>query len=140
MQNWVAPASRVASRGGEDLVDVEEREHVDAGVEPDRLGAERAVFGARARLGVDQALELHLGPAPRQAHLVGERDERGQLVEREVGDRERFVSGEPAVVVEQGAFGGDERHGGHRGIVTAPRVAARRGGTSARPCASADHR
>ena len=118
MQNWRGARVAGGARGGEDLVDVEEGEHVDAGVEPDRLGAERAVFRAGARLGVDQALELDLGPAPGQAHLVGEGDERGELVEREMGDRERFVAGEPAVVVEQGAFGGDERQSGHRGIVT----------------------
>ena len=120
MQNWVAPASRGRARGGEHLVEVEEGVHVDAGVEPHRLRAERAVFGARARLGVDEALELDLGPAPREAHLVRERDERGQLVERELGDRERFVAGERAALVEQGAFGGDERQSGHRGIVTRP--------------------
>ena len=129
--------ARVAgrARGVEDLVDVEEGEHVDAGVEPDRLRAERAVFGARARLGVDQALELHLGPAPRQAHLVGERDQRGQLVEREMGDRERFVPGEPAVFVEQGAFGGDERQGGHARDRNGRRPVPTRLGAPA-PCAS----
>ena len=105
-------------RGVEDLVEVEEGVHVDAGVEPHRLRAERAVFGARARLGVDQALELDLGPAPREPHLVRERDQRRQLVEREVRDGERFVAGEAAALVEQGAFGGDERRCGHAGIVT----------------------
>ena len=47
-------------------------------------------------------------------------------------DREGFVAGEPAVFVEQGAFGGDERQGGHRGIGAGGRFPCR--GT--RPCAS----
>ena len=87
MQNWVAPASRVRVRGREDLVDVEERIDVDARVVADRLRAERAVFRARARLGVDEALELHFGSAPRQPDLVRERDERRQLVEGEARPR-----------------------------------------------------
>ena len=111
--------ARVArrTRRFEDLVDVEEGEHVDAGVEAHRLRAERAVFGAGARLGVDEALELDLGPAPREPHLVGERDQRRQLVEREARDCERFLTGQVTVFVEQGAFGVDERHRGHGGIV-----------------------
>ena len=102
----------------EDLVEVEEGEHIDAGVETHRLRAERAVFRARARLGVDQAFELDLGPAPREPYLVREPDERRQVVEGEVRDRERFVASEAATFLEQGAFGGDERRCGHRGIVT----------------------
>ena len=34
-----------------------------------------------------------------------------QLVEREAGDSQRFVPGQGAALVEQGAFGGGERHG-----------------------------
>ena len=89
MQNCVAPGVARGVRGVEDLVEVEERVHVDVGVVAGRLRAERAVLGARARLGVDEALELDLGAAVREAHLVRERDEVGQLVERERGDRER---------------------------------------------------
>ena len=121
MQNWVAPASRVACAAASDLVEVEERVHVDAGVEAHRLRAERAVLGARARLGVDQALELDLGAAVREPHLVGERDERRQLVEREVGDREHLVAGEAAALVEQRALGGLQRHRRILGV-TAPLV------------------
>ena len=57
------------------LVEVEERVHVDAGAEPHRLGAERAILGAGARLGVDEALELDLRSAPGHADLVGEGDQ-----------------------------------------------------------------
>ena len=103
-------------RGREDLVDVEERIDVDARVVADRLRTERAVLGAGAGLGVDEALELHLGSAPRQPDLVRERDERRQLVEGEAGDAERFGSGEMAPFTEQCLFGGLEfgtleRHG-----------------------------
>src|SRR5438046_2905317 len=57
--------ARVACRPRcrDDVVEVEEGEHVDTGLEPGGLRAERAVLGARARLGVDEALELDLGPA-----------------------------------------------------------------------------
>ena len=84
--------------------------HVDVGVEPHRLRAERAVLGARARLGVDEALELDLGAAPGEADLVRERDQRRAA--RRAGARatgERLVAGEAAALVEQGAFGGLER-------------------------------
>ena len=47
-----------------------------------------------------------------------EPDQRRQLVEREVRDGERFVAGQATAFFEQGAFGGDERRCGHRGIVT----------------------
>ena len=68
-------------RGSQHLVEVEERVDVDVGVEARRLRAERAVLGARARLAVDQALELDLGSAILEAHTVGERHERRKLVE-----------------------------------------------------------
>ena len=74
------------ARGREDFVEVEERVDVDLGVEACRLRAERAVFGARARLRVDQALELDLGTAVLEAHAVRERDEVGELVERLLRD------------------------------------------------------
>ena len=83
-------------RGGEDLVHREERIDVDAGLVTDGLRAERAVFGARTRLRVDEALELDLGTAPRQPHLVREGDERRQLVERQVRDGARFGVGSGA--------------------------------------------
>ena len=104
--------ARVARRARrvEDLVEIEEGVHVDAGAEAHRLRAERAVFGARARLGVDEALELDLGPAPRHPDLVRERDQRRQLVERQARDRERFVAGEAAALVEERAFGVCEGH------------------------------
>ncbi len=110
MQNCVAPASRVAPCGGEDLVEVEERVNVDTRVVPDRLRAERAVFGARARLGVDQAFELDLGSAPREANFVGERDERRKLVEGKLRDGEGLVARESAALVEERTLSSGERH------------------------------
>ncbi len=103
-------------RGREDLVGVEERVDVDARVVADRLRTERAIFGARTGLGVDEALELDLGSAPSQPDLVRERDERRQLVEGERGHCERFGAGELPALKEQCLFGGLEfgtleRHG-----------------------------
>ena len=95
-------------RRGEDLVEVEERIDVDVGVEPRRLRAERAVFGARARLAVDQALELHLGTAVLEPHPVGEGDDRREIVEGEGRDRQHLVAGERAAFVEQGTLGVEE--------------------------------
>jgi hypothetical protein len=97
--------------GGEDLVEVQEGVDVDAGVEVGRLRAEGAVLGAGAGLGVDEALELDLRAAPGQAHPVGQGDQRRQLVEGELRHRQGLVPGEGAALVEQGAFGGGERHG-----------------------------
>ena len=103
MQNCVAPASRVARRRFEHLVELEQRVHVDVGRVAGRLRAERAVLRARARLGVDEALELDLGAAVREPHAVGERDEVGELVERERGDREHLVARQRTTFVEQRA-------------------------------------
>ena len=95
-------------RRSEHLVEVEEGVDVDVGVEARRLRAERAVFGARAGLAVDQALELDLGPAVLEPHAVGEGDERRKLVEREGRDRQHLVAGERAALVEQGTLGAVE--------------------------------
>ena len=111
MQNWVAPAARGGPGRLQHLVEVEEGIHLDAGVEVGRLRAEGAVLGAGPRLGVDEALQLHLRPAPGQPHPVGQRDQRRQLVEGEAGDGQGLVAGQGAALVEQGAFGGGERHG-----------------------------
>ena len=70
--------------GREHLVGVEERRGQDRGLELRRLAAEVAVLGAAAGLGRQDALDLDLGPAPRQAHLVGQRGERR---DRRVGQR-----------------------------------------------------
>ena len=105
MQNCVAPAVACGVRGVEHLVEVEERVDVDVGGVAARLRAEGAVFRARARLGVDQALELDLGAAVREPHAVGERDEVGELVERERRDREHLVAGERAAFFEQRVLG-----------------------------------
>ena len=94
------------------LLEVQERVDVDTGVEPHRLRAEGAVLGAGAGLGVDQALELHLGTAVRETHPVRERDQVGELVERPGRDREHFVAGEGSMLVEEGPFSGGDRHDG----------------------------
>ncbi len=121
MQNCVAPASRVRVRGGEHLFEVEERVHVDGGVEAHRLRAERAVLRARTRLGVDEAFELDDRAHVREPHPVRERHERWQLVERERGDGVDLGARQRAPVFEQSTFGGDERHqtsgSRNRGIV-----------------------
>ena len=41
---------------------------------------------------------------------MGERDERGKFVERELGDGERLVAAEPAAFDEKSVFGGGEGH------------------------------
>ena len=105
MQNWVAPASRVARAAASTSSSCEERVHVDVGRVAGRLRAERAVLRARARLGVDEALELDLGSAVREPHPVRERHEVGQLVERERGDREHLVARERSAFVEQRTLG-----------------------------------
>ena len=94
--------------GVEHLVELEERVDVDVGRVAARLRAERAVLRACARLGVDQALELDLGAAVREAHAVGERDEIGKLVEGDGRDREHLVARERAAFVEQRSFGDRE--------------------------------
>ena len=102
------------ARGADDVVEVEERVDVDLGLELRRLRAERAVFGARARLGVDQALELHLGPAPREADLMGERHEVGETVQRDGGSGTRLVTCECAAFDEERVLGvGERRFGSH---------------------------
>ena len=78
MQNCVAPASRVARAAASTWSRSRKRVDVDVGVEARRLRAERAVLRAGARLGVDEALELHLGPAVLEAHPVRERDQVGR--------------------------------------------------------------
>ena len=113
MQNCVAPASRRRTRRADHLVEVEEGVHVDVGLEPGRLRAERAVLGARARLGVDEALELDLGAAVREPHPVRERDEVGELVERERCDRRDLVAGEGPALLEQRTLRDGQRILGH---------------------------
>ena len=56
---------------------------------------------------------------------MGERDQGGQLVERQAGDRERFLTREFAVLFEESAFGGNERVCGHAGIVMGAVLPAR---------------
>ncbi len=89
----------------EHLVELQERVHVDVGRVAGRLRAECAVLRARARLGVDQALELDLGPAVREPDPVRECHEVGQLVEWERGDRERLLARQRSTFVEQRTFG-----------------------------------
>ncbi len=126
MQNCVAPASRGRAGGAEHLVEVEERVHVDVGVVAGGLRAEGAVLGARARLGVDEALELDLGAAVGEAHPVGEGDEIGEGLEGQRGDGVDLGPGEPAPVVEQCPLGGGEcgsgGHGGAGYLATPPRL------------------
>ena len=94
--------------GVEHLVEVEEGIDVDVGGVAGRLRAERAVLGARARLRVDEALELHRGPAVLEAHAVGEGDEVGEVVEGERGHRVDLGPGQRAALVEQRGLGGGE--------------------------------
>ncbi len=109
--------TRVArgARGGEDLLEIEERIDVDVGVEASRLRAERAVFRARTRLAVDQALQLDFGAAVRESHPVGERHQCRQLVEWDLRDLLHLVAGEHPVLVEQSARGMVDHGGGAHG-------------------------
>jgi hypothetical protein len=65
----------------EHIVEVEEGEDVDAGVEVGRLGAEGAVLGAGAGLGVDEALQLHVRATPSETDPMGQGDQGRQFVE-----------------------------------------------------------
>ena len=82
MQNSDAPSARRLGRRGQHLVGVEEGRGLHLGVELGRLAAEVAVLGTPAGLGRQDALDLDLGPAPGQAHLVGQA---GQGRDRRVG-------------------------------------------------------
>ena len=126
--------ARVARRPGrrDDVIEVQEREHVDTGLEPGGLRAERAVLGARARLGVDEALELDLGPAVGESHAVRERDHVGQLLEGERRHRRDLVAGQWTALVEQGTRGGGE---GHAGLRSVGRDAGERRGSTGRGAA-----
>ena len=89
--------------GGEDLVGIEERRGLDRRVEARGLRTEVAVLGAAAGLGREDALDLDLGPAPGQPHLVGQR---GQVHDGAVGQRGEggeLVPGQQAALVEEGA-------------------------------------
>src|SRR6266542_3003657 len=99
------------ARRRDDVVQVEEGVHVDAGLEPRRLRAERAVLGAGARLGVDEALELDLGTAVGETHAVRQRNQVGQPVEGKRRHRADFVARQRAALLEQGAGGGVEGDG-----------------------------
>ena len=116
------------------LVGVEERRGLHLGVELGRLAAEVAVLGAAAGLGRQDALDLDLGTAPRQAHLVGERGERRHVGVGQRGQLGQLVGGQLAPLVEQRVAGGGEqrpaggrsrRHAGEgtRRAVTSPRPA-----------------
>ncbi len=104
------PGIASCSRRVDDLVEVQERVHVDAGVEPGRLRAERTVLGAGARLGVDEALELDLGSAVREPDAVRERDEVRQLVERQRRQARQFVARQWTPLLEESAGSDSERH------------------------------
>ncbi len=126
--------ARVASRAcrRDHLVEVEEREHVDTGLEPGRLRAEGAVLGARARLGVDEALELDLGTAVGESNPVRERDDIGQLLERQRRHRCDLVAGQGTALVEEGTSSGGE---GHAGLRSVGRDAGERRGSTRRSAA-----
>ena len=96
--------------GGEDLVTVEEGRRLDRRVEARGLRAEVAVLGAAAGLGREDALDLDLGAAPGEAHLVGQRGEVHDGAVGQCGQRGELVAGQEAALVEEGPLGSGD-HG-----------------------------
>ena len=72
------------------------------------LRAEVAVLGAAAGLHRDDALDLDLGAAPAQPHLVGEGQQVGQVVVGQAQHLEHLRLVEPAALVEHLRPGGRE--------------------------------
>ena len=50
-------------------------------------------------------------------------DQRRQVVEGQAGDRQGFIPGQGATLVEQSAFGGGERHGNSLERISAANMA-----------------
>ena len=69
-----------------------------------------AVLGAAACLGRQDALDLDVGPAPRQTDLMGQRGQRHDRTVGQGGQRRQLVRAEEAALVEQGVLGGGD-HG-----------------------------
>jgi hypothetical protein len=118
--------------GGEHLVEIEERVDVDVGVEARRLRAERAVLGARTRLPVHQTLEFHLRAAVGEPDAMGERDERGELVEWQRRQREDLGARQHPLLFEQRALRAVEVDHGSAGYRESEDDSAK-GEESARP-------
>ena len=96
--------------GGEDLLGIEEGRGLDGRVEAGRLRAEVAVLGTSAGLGREDPLDLHLGPAPGQPDLVGQRGQRHDRAVGQCGQRGQLGAGQEPALVEERPFGsGDDR-------------------------------
>ena len=116
MQNSEAPAALVSSAAGQYLVGVEEGRGLDRGVEPGRLRTEVAVLGAATRLGRQDALHLDLGPAPGQAHLVGQGGQRRHVGVGQGGQSGQLLAGQQAPLVEECRLGRVDAGPGRRGV------------------------
>ena len=106
MQNSEAPRRGRLLGRGQHLVGVEERRGLHRRVELGRLAAEVAVLGAAAGLGRQDALDLDLGPAPGQAHLVGQGGRATAPASAAGRPGGQLVGGELPPLVEQGGGGG----------------------------------
>ena len=105
MQNSEAPTAAV-SRAAASTSSVSRNGVAFTGVSKrGRLAAEVAVLGAAAGLDRQDALDLDLGAAPREADLVGERGERRHRLVGDPGEHGELVGGEEAPVVEQRLLG-----------------------------------
>ncbi len=100
---------------GQQLVEVEERCGLHQGGEAGRLAAEPAVLRAGPGLGRDDPLDLHRGPAPGQADLMGQGGQRRQGLGRQGGQCRQLLGCQDAPLLEQGGGGGVQRIGRHRG-------------------------
>ena len=92
------------ARGGHHLVERQERVALGRRVVERRLRAEGAVLLAAAGLGADQRLQLDPLAPPAPAHLVGQREQAGQLHLGQLHELPRLVHLDRAHVVEQRAL------------------------------------
>ena len=96
--------------GGEDLLCIEEGRGLHGRVEAGRLRAEVAVLGTSTGLGREDPLDLHLGPAPVEPDLVGQRGQRHDGAVGKCGQRGQLGAGQEPVLVEERPLGaGDHR-------------------------------
>ena len=110
MQNWVAPASRVA-RAAQHLAEVEEGVDVDAGVEVGRLEQKAQSSGQAPDLALMRLSSSTSGPHQARRTWWARAISDGSSSRGRRATASASVAGQAAALVEQGAFGGGERHG-----------------------------
>ena len=117
MQNCVAPAARVA-RAASRISSMSRKANTSTPVWKRTDCEQNAQSSGQAPdLALMRLSSSTSGPHHASRTWCASAISDGQLVERELRDGERLVAGEAAVLVEQGAFGGNEGRCGHCGIV-----------------------